>query len=575
MGNLLKISFEKRWVRGFRFWQTALTRLVWGGVCLLVGINTSSSHAQTKKFQSRPFFQEIQQTLDALARAEIAREEATLVGKQHGELDAIRKQCRQAILQLRSLETSLAELLRKSYQTRPSQRDANEWTTRELESLRRNLKVELARAYRNQALCYADASPDRMNALNIALKHLQDVIAQPLNESSVWRGRVEQIICLRLLKKNDVVREELERWRAGAPPKKITARFFGEELLLDLSEGEVERAWALATDQFAKKQARGDDVVLVPQRDDAVFQVLLAMRRQSSAAQATEFTRRATEQLQYIAITHGPYWRRRAEVYFGRALAERLDTDDPQLLAYAAASQYASGNLSAAIKTYDRIAALQTDDVGRQFQTQKTVAAIVRQNKQTTDALTRFRKLALQYPQHEEAASMHLIAIGQAAKISRTAPAEKQGETFERYHALLKEHLLHWPQAPSAKKVRTWLDRSQLPDVEQQRAQILTKLGDNQKSIALYRKLLADAPNSGKLTEALATQLAKSTDTAEQREALNLWRQIEKRSKPGGLRWWRGRRARLQLLQSLGEGGKAKQLRQLTKLLYPQAADSN
>lgn len=231
MGNLLKISFGKTRACGLRFWQIALTRLVLGGMFLLVDVHVPLAHAQTKKFQSRPFFQEIQQTLDMSARAEIAREEATLAGKQHTELDPVRKQCRQAILQLRSLETSLAKLLRKSYQTRPSQRDANDWTTRELESLGRNLKVELARAYRNQALCYAAASPDRVNALNIALEHLQDIVSQPLNEGSVWRGRVEQIICLRLLKKNGAARELLERWRKAVPPAKIAARFWGGRIV--------------------------------------------------------------------------------------------------------------------------------------------------------------------------------------------------------------------------------------------------------------------------------------------------------------------------------------------------------
>ena len=125
-----------------------------------------------------------------------------------------------------------------------------------------------------------------------------------------------------------------------------------------------------------------------------------------------------------------------------------------------------------------------------------------------------------------------------------------------------------------APTVRQWLAKSRQPEIERQRAQTLADLGDRQQAITLTRKLLTSSPNDAKLAESLATLLAAGTAAKELREALALWRSLERRSKPGGPRWWRGRRARLQLLSRLGEGEKTKQLRQLTEILYPLSAGS-
>ena len=564
--------------------QLWLAGLLMNATCLIFNAHATLALEQTNRLQSRPFYQEIRQTLDALTRAEIVREEATLAGQQGPALDAVRKQCRQAIFKLRTLEASLSELLRKSYLKRPSQRNENDWTTDELESLGRNIKVQLARAYRNQALCYAAASPDRVNALSLALNPLNKVINQPAVDTGIWRARVEQLVCLRLLQQNGKARQQLDRWQKSSPPKKIATRFFGEEILLHLSEGAVQQAWATAKKVQGERVERDDESTVpagVPETEDAILTVLLAMREQSSPALMPEFTRRVMKQLQHIATAHGPYWQRRAEVRLGRSLATKLDTElvdtgDTALLGYAAASLYSTGQLRDAVKTFDRIAALQTgpDDANRKFQAQKTAAAIVRKMNLTAETLTRFRHLALQNPKQAEASSMHLIAIGQAAQLARSVTTEKRGEAFERYHALLKEHLQHWPQQPSAKKVRQWLAKSRQPEIERQRAQTLADLGDRQQAITLTRKLLTSSPNDAKLAESLATLLAAGTAAKELREALALWRSLERRSKPGGPRWWRGRRARLQLLSRLGEGEKTKQLRQLTEILYPLSAGS-
>jgi len=274
----------------------------------------SGETADKTRLQSRPLYQATQQALDRLTRAEIDREEASLGGQ---SLDSVRKQCRAAISQLRFLETQLTKLLRKSYQQPLSAQAKNSWSVRELESLLRHLKVQQARAYRNQALCYSDASTDRVNALSLALKQLADIVTLPLDDASVWQARIEQVVCLRLLKTNVEAKQQIERWQNASPPAKIASRLTAEALRIDLDQGAIPQA-------LAKVVALLDDqdslAVIVPETDDAILEILLAARRRATPELSTHLTQRATRQLQRISAVHGPYWQRRAEVRFGRAL---------------------------------------------------------------------------------------------------------------------------------------------------------------------------------------------------------------------------------------------------------------
>ena len=332
---------------------------------------------------SRPLAQETQQALDRLARAEVVREE----DNRGQRLDAVREEFRGVISQIREIEKELAVLLRRAYRQKPSELGEKDWTVQELESLARNLKVQLARAYRNQALCYAADSPDYVNALSLALKQLPNVVSQPIDEASVWQARVEQVVCLRLLKKHDEAKQQIEHWQKASPPKDIATQF--------------------------------------------------------------------TEELQNLELESGN-------------LAPALAQEDPKLLNYVAARLYSTGKLDEAVVVYDRLAALHAarGDAERRFEALKTAAAIVREMKRPEAALARFRKLALQAPRHSEDASVHLVAVGLAVELARGAKLEERSQAFDLYCMLLKEHLQHWPKAPSARKVEQWLARSENPDIE-------------------------------------------------------------------------------------------------------------
>ena len=209
---------------------------------LLVLLVTTDLYSQQSKLHSRPLYQSTQQALDTLLRAETASE------------DDKREQYRAGISQIRAVEKELAHLLRQAYRQKPSQRDKESWTLQELESLGRNLKVQLARAYRQQALCYPAGSADRVNALGLALEQLPNVITQPLDDASVWQARIEQVVCLRLLKRQAEAEQQIERWQKLLPPGEIASQLTKELQNLELESGNLTPA--LAKDTLAEEDSK-------------------------------------------------------------------------------------------------------------------------------------------------------------------------------------------------------------------------------------------------------------------------------------------------------------------------------
>ena len=98
-------------------------------------------------------------------------------------------------------------------------------------------------------------------------------------------------------------------------------------------------------------------------------------------------------------------------------------------------------------------------------------------------------------------------------------------------------------------------------------------LGHRQKALAAYHEWMQNFPESGAAQETYATLVGKSRNPKYLRESLDVWQQIERRSKPAGPRWWRARRARIELFKQLGEEAQAEKLRQITTVLYPGAVD--
>ena len=105
--------------------------------------------------------------------------------------------------------------------------------------------------------------------------------------------------------------------------------------------------------------------------------------------------------------------------------------------------------------------------------------------------------------------------------------------------------------------------------LEMYRATALAAIGDRHGAANLLAQLAAQSPDNGDIQERYAQLLAGSESVSEQRQALAAWAAVEQRSRPGGDRWQRARRARIELLHRIGDREEADKLLRLTRLLYP------
>ncbi|MEX2306060.1 MAG: hypothetical protein WD738_00610 [Pirellulales bacterium] len=116
---------------------------------------------------------------------------------------------------------------------------------------------------------------------------------------------------------------------------------------------------------------------------------------------------------------------------------------------------------------------------------------------------------------------------------------------------------------------RSELDASGIARLNAYRAAAVAATGDRAAALAQYAALAAQSPDDGEIQERYAALLAAADAPAEWRQAHARWQNVESRSRRGGPRWRRARRARIELLSRLGDRAEAEKLVRLTRLLYP------
>ncbi len=370
---------------------------------------------------------------------------------------------RAALAQFERIDSQIDARLAGAYQSAPGKPDA--WTSTELESLRRNVSLQTARALRLQAVSYPADSPDRINSLDRALKHLQNLTAMQKTSPVLWPARLETLFCLRTLGQWDRADHLLTAWETDSPPS-IQLPLTAERLALLRAQGQLEKALTKAQALLQQPtDTRSADV------DFAILEVLLVARDKlplhgnDYQASASMLTEQATELARQLGDRYGPSWRQRALVRLGQALA--TEVENATVLGHAANALMAAGNLAAALATYDRAAKLARAK-GKQkdaFGWSLAAAAVANRLHGPQAALPRYRQLALSRsqqsgPQQSAAANTHLIAMGLAAALARQAdPGSPRREALKNYENLLLEHLQSWPKAPSASTARWWLAR--------------------------------------------------------------------------------------------------------------------
>ena len=109
--------------------------------------------------QPRRLLVQVQDALTSLAEGELARIEAEVAAEPQAALEQARTGIRQATRALENLDKQLTEQVARSTDRTAA---ADSLSGDELVSLQNNVRFQLARAFRNQALCYAPESDDRV-----------------------------------------------------------------------------------------------------------------------------------------------------------------------------------------------------------------------------------------------------------------------------------------------------------------------------------------------------------------------------------------------------------------------------
>lgn len=436
-----------------------------------------------------------QGALARLVRGELARQEADVVADAGPLYEEAKENLRLAIATLRELTDLVEEELRRRSlpQSRQTQRpEDGRIADDQLAALKTDLQYQLARALRNQGQCYDAGSPDRASSLSQALGLLDLLVRLETAHPLAWNSRLEEIVCHRLLDDPATAGRKIHALLTENPPPAVRLRARAERIRLALAENRVSDeppAAAIAV----LSEGRELDGVTSAELDLAWLETFLdawrVAQRAENPEEAAKWQEAATGQVDLIQRLHGPYWTRRAEMLLG-GLAESLPGSDVAMQVRAAESAYRGGRFLDALAAYDRArsSAHQQGDDSRAFELGFTAAAILREQNQPQEALTRFRDLAILMPENPKAPEAHLAAVDQAAENA----LERTPDALRQYAELLDEHLATWPQADSADAVRWRLGR--LREYQQ----------DWPAAIAAYRAISPGFPLFDSVVEAAA-----------------------------------------------------------------------
>lgn len=427
-----------------------------------------------------------QAALTTLRQAEWTRRETEVRARTDADWELARSQIRNAIKQLKQVEAELNS---------PRMRAGKEGlSVPRVAELLRNTKYQLSRAFRNQAITYADRPADQASSLTLALQELRPLASDVAVDDLVWQCRIDQIECYRL--RGDL--ERTSQWLAALQdaPDKYLGQLAAEGVRLALAAKRAEVAMNIvqsskvASDHPEFELARIETLVAMAESDNSGSQG----HRQQAADVASRLGR-----------DHGSYWGLRGEMLLAKLAGSQVGAADTELLDTAAKTLLKQALPEDATEMFIRAAqqAERDGDHDKAFGFRHKAATVDHQQGDLQPAIDRFRDVALRYPQNPRAAESHLLASFNAAALyqqhARTDPAAGP-KLLAQYEALLHEHLDLWPQASSSDQVRLWLGR--LSEAKQ----------DLELSIECYRGIRPGAEQAAeayrRLGRALRTRLA-------------------------------------------------------------------
>ncbi|MCA9221984.1 MAG: hypothetical protein KDA71_16755 [Planctomycetales bacterium] len=401
---------------------------------------------------------QVQAALSALARGELARQEAEVAPNPTAALEQARDALREAASRLEQLDRQLSDEIPRRNRLRP---EPGRLSTDELIALQNSVQLQRARALRNQGLSYPASSTDRIASLTAALDQLVEpqrrvAPADPLD----WQIRLEQIESQRLLGNIRDAATVLNKLMADKPPADVEQRAIAETARVYLAARQPDRAFE-ALGKVDRQRTAAADV------DLALLEAHLAKWTAANSANdeksADEWRKKSLALVDYVQQTHGAYWGRRAELLLIQVAGHTGGDGDVEVLRRTADNLYLKGQMDEALAAYDQASGLarQQGDEAAAFDLAYKAAMLQQQRQNLADSRERLQRLSTDMAQHSAAAKAHLLAAWMAAQLVRARQLE-----LNEYLADLETQRRLWPADATTDQARLW----QAAVLEQQQA---------------------------------------------------------------------------------------------------------
>lgn len=409
---------------------------------------------------------DMQSALVLLAQGELARQEVEASNAE--DYTAAQKLLREAVKQLEEVERRITQEIANQ---RGLAREGA-LTSDELFSLEHNTRFQLARARRNQALCYPAGSNDRVAALQPALEQLTKLQTQ-IDSADPLAARVaiDVATCQRLLEDHTSARQTLAKVLNDASAAALHGEAAAELARVELGDGKLSAA------QRVLQQARRSAELQLADFEFAQLELEVALWKQAEAAHdktsAARLRQQALTQLQTIEKHFGAYWSRRAQwLVIGSASPGEENLD---ILAKTADARFVKNEFDEeTVRIYDQAArlALAESKFDRYLQLAYRAAIVQDRRQQRADAARRLIELGGALA--EQATSDNaLVAKAAAAHLQGLRWLQEDASTpVENLAAARERHLQLFATAPTMGTVAFDLAQQQEQNERPQEAKV-------------------------------------------------------------------------------------------------------
>lgn len=442
----------------------------------------NEARAAAEKFPAahpRKLVIELQKALVILAQGELARQEAEAGS---GDFALPQQLLREAVATLEELQRAIGEQIAARRDLLPE----GALTKEELFGMQNNLRYQLARARRNQALCYPAGSDDRVASLGSALDELNKLRTQLADDEPLaWQVRLDQGSCERLREDYAAARQTLSLLIGSDAPDAIRQQAVAELSRVALAAGQPQAALKLL------EQGRASAELTSAEREFALLETYVALwksaEKSNNTQDAARYRDQATAHLAAIERAFGPYWARRGEsLVIGSAASGEGNLD---LLARAADARFVKGQFDdETVKAYDQASAMAQQSRQWKRYLELGVRGAVAEQRRGNRAAAAQRLLQLGETFREsageadqaQASAAHLQGVRWLAE-AQTDPKTAMTASVEAY----RRHASLWPDEPTA-------DEAQL-----ELGELLEREGRWAEAAEAYQQVRAAHPRLG------------------------------------------------------------------------------